>query len=623
MSIATDRTQQDAARLGAVVMVVVTGGGPMLPRFGDHADLPCEFAELLLLARLSEASVPGADQLVDEVAQLTGTTAEHLRSVLDALEQRGSLSATFDRSRPVELTQPAPALSAQAVEVAPDVLWVMPTPYVLGVADGDFVQLDHDGRTILRFGAVELDAATRFTKPVSTDEAFAAHQERTGALALDRPGFDALVASLVAQGVLRSVDLGDLTLGRGYNKVAEEMRRQAKGRSTVSQAMVRSMVAHDEIEAAHRARTGLARTKVFPIHSIPTDWRNPPLSLGLILAYAKEYEGGRLEEHFDFRPDWLIDEQRLEAYKAEPGIYLFSSYIWSSSANLALSARVKALNPDSITIHGGPNVPKYEDDVTRYFADNPDVDITVRGEGEITMAEVLSALAGQMGHGPVDLSILADVAGITYRHGDEIVRTADRDRLPDLDVLPSPYLTGLFDAYVEGWNELALVGAAGTDGWAYKLPVVVLETNRGCPYGCTFCDWGSATLSRVRKFDLDRVFGELEWVARHGFKIAIADANFGIFERDVEIAEQHLRAQGPLRVPQAVRGHQLRQEHGQAPVEDHRHLHPGRHPGSGQMSMQSYRRRDAATIRARTSRSRSTTASRSSSAAANLPMSWI
>jgi hypothetical protein len=45
-------------------------------------------------------------------------------------------------------------------------------------------------------------------------------------------------------------------------------------------------------------------------------------------------------------------------------------------------------------------------------------------------------------------------------------------------------------------------------------------------------------LSRIRKFDLDRVFAELEWAARHGFGIGITDANFGIFERDVEIARK-------------------------------------------------------------------------------------
>ena len=68
---------------------------------------------------------------------------------------------------------------------------------------------------------------------------------------------------------------------------------------------------------------------------------------------------------------------------------------------------------------------------------------------------------------------------------------------------------------------------------------VVTETNRGCPYGCTFCDWGSATLSRIRSFSIERVFAEIEWCATHGmFCIGPADSNFGIFPRDVEIAEK-------------------------------------------------------------------------------------
>ena len=131
-----------------------------------------------------------------------------------------------------------------------------------------------------------------------------------------------------------------------------------------------------------------------------------------------------------------------------------------------------------------------------------------------------------------------------------MVTTAKRDRVADLDLLPSPVLTGLFDAFMKGWEQVA-GPAQGPRRLAYNC-VVVLETNRGCPYGCTFCDWGSATLSRIRKFDLDRIFAELEWCARNQFEtIGIADANFGIFERDVEIAQQHRRAQGHLRLPEA------------------------------------------------------------------------
>jgi hypothetical protein len=104
-----------------------------------------------------------------------------------------------------------------------------------------------------------------------------------------------------------------------------------------------------------------------------------------------------------------------------------------------------------------------------------------------------------------------------------------------VNILPSPYLTGVFDAFT-AVREDAMV-----------------ETNRGCPYGCTFCDWGSATLSKIRKFDLERVLEELEWLARHGFqRIGLCDANFGIFERDLTIARHVARLREEHGVPRTL-----------------------------------------------------------------------
>jgi hypothetical protein len=80
---------------------------------------------------------------------------------------------------------------------------------------------------------------------------------------------------------------------------------------------------------------------------------------------------------------------------------------------------------------------------------------------------------------------------------------------------------------------------------------MILETNRGCPYGCTFCDWGSATASRIRKFDLDRVMAELEWCAKNRIHtISVADANFGIFERDIAIAQRVAELKAEYGYPQ-------------------------------------------------------------------------
>ena len=72
---------------------------------------------------------------------------------------------------------------------------------------------------------------------------------------------------------------------------------------------------------------------------------------------------------------------------------------------------LKERNPHHVTVHGGPNTPKYLGDVERFFAANPHVDIAVHGEGEATFVDMLLALRGAVGDGPADLSVLGDVAG--------------------------------------------------------------------------------------------------------------------------------------------------------------------------------------------------------------------
>jgi len=91
----------------------------------------------------------------------------------------------------------------------------------------------------------------------------------------------------------------------------------------------------------------------------------------------------------------------------------------------------------------------------------------------------------------------------------------------DMDT-PSPYLEGTFDPLIE---------ANPAENW-----IALWETNRGCPFSCTFCDWGSATKSKVRKFDMERLEKEMDWFARHKVEyIYCCDANFGMLPRDLDI----------------------------------------------------------------------------------------
>ncbi len=274
-----------------------------------------------------------------------------------------------------------------------------------------------------------------------------------------------------------------------------------------------------------------------PVYAVWHEDVGPLLALGMLTAAARHHDDGALNDRYEIRRPEIAESVLADlARRPGPALLLCSDYVWSLSANLELARRARAVNPDLVVVHGGPSCPKYEVDAARFLDEHAGIaHVLVRGEGEATFCEMLTELAGR----PTDLGRLAEVDGLSFRHPDtgEIVRTPDRARVADLDTLPSPYLTGEFDHIP-------------SSSWNFCMTV---ETNRGCPYGCTFCDWGAATMSRLRKFDLQRVTAELEWAVGHGaVAVDFADANFGILARDVEIAAHLAELKGRLGSPEAV-----------------------------------------------------------------------
>lgn len=268
---------------------------------------------------------------------------------------------------------------------------------------------------------------------------------------------------------------------------------------------------------------GLAPEGRRPIYFVTHHVDHLPLALGMLRSQILAHDGGTLLKHYLPLPivSMSVNEIQAAYRRFGPGVWLFSNYVWSVDYNLQLSALLKRVDPRNLTLHGGPSAPKYEDACRRFMQQHAHVDIVVRGAGEDTLVHVLETLAGQP-----EFAALAQVPGITF-HADgparrQLVRTPERMRPTDLDQLPSPYLTGMFDHY------------------GGQVVAAILESNRGCPFACTFCDWGSATQEKIRRFDLDRVKAEIDWIGRHRIRVLwIADANFGIFPRDIEIA-QHI-----------------------------------------------------------------------------------
>ncbi|MDH4168236.1 MAG: radical SAM protein [Acidimicrobiia bacterium] len=514
--------------VSASLFLIVGMRGVVVPAYEDFTGLPLGLEGLLFIEYLSAGRTATVGAAVEAVEHRLGHDASALFGLAEELRRRRLL---VDSAGPA-VEAPGAMGYGTAEPVEDDINLVFSIPSLLAIGPDGFEYVDHDGRVVIRLDAIELHAASGFCTASTVAESYTAHRTEAGEVALSEEAFGDLAARLLAAGLVAPFN----SEHPQFERAAENRRRRIEqdGRRTrVRDAEAARVEEADTRNRELAARTGRVRMPVVPVD---THWMLPPAALGYLIAYATAYDGGRLNDSYAFTPRFYYTDADLVRAAQEPGIFLLSNYIWNIERNLEFSLKIKAACPESITIHGGPSTPKYAEDAEKFFADHPDVDVVVRGEGEETFAEILAALEPSARSGTIDLSALRDVRGLGYRTPQGFQRTEDRDRIADLDTIPSPLLTGLFDGFIAG-----------------PALNVILETNRGCPYGCTFCDWGSATLSRIRQFDIDRVFAELEWMGQNQiYNVALADANFGIFKRDVDIAEKIVEVKAKYGFPQVI-----------------------------------------------------------------------
>lgn len=254
-----------------------------------------------------------------------------------------------------------------------------------------------------------------------------------------------------------------------------------------------------------------------------------PLVWGNLRAYAES--DPRIRDHYQFEAPFFMLEQQarvLEETK-DPFLFLISCYVWNYNKNLELSRRIKEKYPNVLILAGGPHVPNAP---AKMFESAPFLDFAIHNEGEIPLAQTLLAL---LEHTP-DFS---DISSLSYRSGDRIVTNPIKAKLPDKIDFASPYLAGYFeDAIVQARN----LG---------HHPIALWETNRGCPYSCTFCDWGSANMSKLRRFSVERLEAEIDYFADKQIQsVLCADANFGILKRDVELAARLVERKNTVGYPE-------------------------------------------------------------------------
>lgn len=243
-----------------------------------------------------------------------------------------------------------------------------------------------------------------------------------------------------------------------------------------------------------------------------------PLNIGYVAAYALHQFPQELDIELFKHPQDFV--RRFKECPSD--IVGFSDYTWNADINQQASRWVKERNLGSVVVFGGPNITYSPEGKRRFFETHSYADFFLPYQGEIRFADFLKTYLG--GLRTPDLIRQAPPDGILAfdRESATVIEGVDVPRVKELDTVPSPYLTGLLD----GFFETALI------------PIV--ETNRGCPYRCTFCAQGESSFNKLNYFSLDRVKDEITYIAQRVKKTNIlnfADANFGIAHRDMEIAE--------------------------------------------------------------------------------------
>ncbi|MBO5858413.1 MAG: cobalamin-dependent protein, partial [Clostridia bacterium] len=187
-----------------------------------------------------------------------------------------------------------------------------------------------------------------------------------------------------------------------------------------------------------------------------------PYAAGCIAAYAMS--DAQVHSKYDLAEILCIRHTLEESFAKfeNPSVVGFSCYVWNMEYNLRLAEMIKKKYPDCLIVFGGHNVP--ED--TSLLEKHGFIDVLIHSEGEEPFANLLKAYDGDG-----DFSAIPD---ISFRKGGGFV-TTEKKRIYDITNYPSPYAAKIFDRVIEKYPDITFHAT--------------LETNRGCPYGCAFCDW--------------------------------------------------------------------------------------------------------------------------------------
>jgi putative methyltransferase len=236
--------------------------------------------------------------------------------------------------------------------------------------------------------------------------------------------------------------------------------------------------------------------------------------------YPKMWEWCEPIVDFDNLEFQVIIESIL---RNRPDVIGLSYFLWNEKINNRIAEELKRQSPKTIIIAGGPHLNHRQN--PRWFLDHPWIDVICNPEGY--GEDFMTPLLDQMTEDCLDFS---NVPNALYPSNDKLTWSKS---LLGTNKRTFQWPVDLFrdsKNYLQGLSALAEL--------SHKNLILLWETNRGCPYGCVYCEWGGGTMSKMNIKPIETVMRELEFMKEISLHtLHINDANFGMLKRDLTITE--------------------------------------------------------------------------------------
>jgi radical SAM superfamily enzyme YgiQ (UPF0313 family) len=261
-----------------------------------------------------------------------------------------------------------------------------------------------------------------------------------------------------------------------------------------------------------------------------------PLNIGYIASYCKSRFGNKVEISL-FK---YINELYDAIEENPPDILGLSNYAWNEQISLEILKKLNTTDPNSIGILGGPNFPADLESQEKFLHKYPLIDVYIPIEGEIGFSNLVERALSSNSRNSLREDIMNHpIEGcITKDNDGKLCYSITSNRINNLDEIESPYTSGILDKFFDG-----------------KLNPM-LQTNRGCPFSCSYCVDGSDDVRKVNRFNHQSVVKDLEYIGKHvptnTHSLFISDLNFGMLPDDLKTCDAIVDIQNKYDFPKHI-----------------------------------------------------------------------